>query len=339
MRIFDDSKHASDLPLGDLTQSPSMLPPKRHCSDKLIWSMSGSVLSMVESAAISSRSTSSTPRNEAIRSSSKTPLPRPPKSPNNADITTFLQRTSGRSSNQRAPSPVPLFPINESIIPPAQPPIHLKLPPRHRRSSSVPIEQRANLRPHTAHGTSPTAKCSKVEILSPNPNPKVLKRPTTSSGSIRARTFYNTPQSSPGRPPSGHRAPVSQESSESSSSRTSPGFRSAWTWTPPDSWSGPPTSGETPSKELRKSNSKSEVKAGNQLTPRFAILSPSFWKLSSLVRGAQGDARKYHVNEVPPKEQDRQDVLVTVQGRDGMSENAAVIDVIPQLRTLKSMTP
>lgn len=339
-QTIDDSRHATDLPLEGSTQAPSVLPPKWHrmLSAKSIRSMTSPGFSMVESAATPSRSLSLTSRNETISSLSETPLPRPSKPPNDVDIrTTSLGSTSGRSSNQRVPSPVSLFSINESIIPTAHPPIHLRLPPRHQRSSSAPIEQSVNVRPHTAHGMTPAARRSKVELFPPNIKLQLLKRPTSSSGGMRPHTIYNTPEYSPGRPSSGHRTLVLQESPEPLSSPTSPGFKSAWTWAPPDSWSGPPVSEENPAKKLRRSNSKSKLKTGNQSTPRFTILSPSFWKLSSLTRGAQGDAKKYYVNGVPPKEQGCQDVLVTVEGRHGMTENATVIDIIPQLRELKSV--
>ena len=298
-------------------------------SAKPICSMTG--LFTVESAALQSISRGTTSLEAPL-------LLRPPKSFHNVDVTTSAGGTNNRGSKPRAPPQVPAFSINESTVPTTMPPIHLKPPPRHKRSVSVPTGRlMADLRPHTAHGMAPATRRSEVEFLLPILNPRPLNRPKTSNGlngSTRPHTMYNTSDSFPSKSSSSKRTPVSRDSPESPSSPISLAFKTAGTWTPPDSWSGPPTPSENPGNNLKKSNSKLKLKIGNQSFSRLNILSPSFWKNSFLIRGTQGGGSRICCsNEVPPD----QHVLVTVEGQAGMTQKAAINDIIPQLRALKSI--
>ncbi|KAL4068552.1 hypothetical protein V8B97DRAFT_845403 [Scleroderma yunnanense] len=332
LQPLQSSNSAPDSPIG--------LPPKLNRVLSLK-SMDSNADPAVESIATASRSLSTTFREATTMPSVEKPLPRPPKSLNNANIRTSLSSTSSRNPNQWEPAS--LFPINESFLPATKPPPPLKLLPKHKRSPSVLSEPEAGVRPRSAHGTSSAAKHSDLPPFFPSPSPQVFKRPTSSSGDRRPRTMYDT-SDSPGRLPSSQRIIVSPESPGSPCSTASLGSshqhfstsnsKSTGTWMPPDSWAGPPASREISGKGLSGDNSKAKTTTGSKASSRFAVLSSSFWKTSFLGHVGEGGALGKHFLK---RESSEQQGVVVVEGRDGIVEKAAVTDIIPHLRSLRDI--
>lgn len=106
--------------------------------------------------------------------------------------------------------------------------------------------------------------------------------------------------------------------------------KSDGTWVPPDSWLGPTTHDCEKSKECPKNSHRTRT---HKLFSRFIRVSPSSWNLSFLTHVTECDTLDRHpVKEELPEEQE---VIVMVEGKDGMSTQA-VYEVIPRLRALKS---
>ncbi|KAI6142857.1 hypothetical protein BKA82DRAFT_530071 [Pisolithus tinctorius] len=256
----------------------------------------------------------------------------PPKSPSSIK-STLASFVDSRIKTRTVSEPISLFPIHESFLPRTKSPPPRKL---HRRANSVLITTPTTPRPRAAGTSPPNAERPK------STHPSHARR-VHSSASIRPHTVCDASQIS-------LQAPSSLDSSElpspASSIKHGSGLTAAcgssstthldtldWTWMPPDSWMGPPVHERGKSKECPKNSHKIRTR---KLFSRFIRVSLPSWNLSFLAHFTEvteSDTLNRHpVNE---DSLEKQEVIVMVERRDGMSTQA-VNDVIPQLRALKS---
>ncbi|KAI6010132.1 hypothetical protein EDC04DRAFT_2906190 [Pisolithus marmoratus] len=230
--------------------------------------------------------------------------------------------------------PVSLFPIDESYLPSTKPPPPRKL---HKRAASALTEAPTTPRPRSAGASSVTTERPKHAFFSPTHRSHT--RRSHSSTSIRPHTVCEASEISLQTPGSEQSLDSPEYPSPVSSTRHGNDFptcessthfdRSDWTWTPPDSWSGPQARKRGKSTECSQNSHKTRPR---NLLSWFVRVSPSSWNLSFSTLPTENSAPKRSpVKKEPPG---RQELIVTVEGKDGMSTQP-VYEVIPQLRALK----
>lgn len=259
-------------------------------------------------------------------------------SPTSPTRTVSSRRSSVDSGVKSRPTlePISLFPISESFLPRAKPSSPRKL---HKRTNSVLVEASAARRPSSAGTSSPKAERPTPVISTPTRLSHA--RRIHSSASIRPHTVCDASEISLRMPNNGQNLDSRELPSPASSIRhgscsttacgssSGDSDKSDGTWVPPDSWSGPTAYDGEKSKECPKNSHRSRT---HKLFSRFIRLSPPSWNFSFLTHVTEiGTLERHPVKEELPEQQE---VIVVVEGRDGMSTQA-VYEVIPQLRALK----
>ncbi|KAI6003111.1 hypothetical protein EDD15DRAFT_2360991 [Pisolithus albus] len=293
------------------------------------------------SSAADSHPTASRPSCTKIRCSPKTASGTKSEStsPTSPTTTVSSRRSSVDSGVKSRPTlePISLFPIDESFLPRAKPSSPRKL---HKRANSVLVEASAAQRRPSSAGTS-SPKAERPTPVISTPTHLSHARRIHSSASIRPHTVCDASELSLQMPNNEQNhesrelpSPVSSIRHGSCSttvcgSSSCDSDKSDGTWIPPDSWSGPVAYDCEKSKECPKNGHRSRT---HKLFSRFIRLSPPSWNFSFLTHVTEIDALERH----PVKEDlpEQQEVVVVVEGRDGMSTQA-VYEVIPQLRALK----
>ncbi|KAG1722640.1 uncharacterized protein EDB91DRAFT_1088061 [Suillus paluster] len=236
-----------------------------------------------------------------------------------------------------------------------------------------PLTRAASMRSHTTHQT-PVRRAPATEPVGFFPVPNVL---TSGKAVARARSpSIPSPCSrtvSPILPPSSPdielgipgplptdaqtldqhilsrintQTTVATHHTQWSAASTPESSRAKWTWTPPESWSGPPSavssadSGDRPpsrfSKMARlrrpKSTSRS-VSSVSSMKPPYSHPNTSSPTLTYTTTTTLG---KGPMPYIVKEESDSPGVIVKMQGHEGHWEEAALKDVIPHLRELKS---
>ncbi|KAI6104225.1 hypothetical protein F5141DRAFT_1216761 [Pisolithus sp. B1] len=334
----DKSIHGPEVEPGPVVQGSSSSPHKLRRVSSFD---SSATASKPGSSAAESQSMVSCPSCTEIRCCPRTtsgakPESTPPRSPTSTESSRASSADSGIKSRTIL-EPVSLFPISETFLPRAKPLSSRKL---QKRTPSVLVEASAAPRPSSAGASSLKGECPKPVISTPT-HPSHARR-IHSSTSIRPHTVCDASEISLQMPNNEQNLDSQELPSPVSSTRHDSGItatcgsssshsdKSDGTWVPPDSWLGPTTHDCEKSKECPKNNHRTRTR---KLFSRFIRVSPSSWNLSFLTHVTECDMLDRHpVKEELPEEQE---VIVMVEGKDGMSTQA-VYEVIPRLRALKS---
>lgn len=282
--------------------------------------------------------------------------------------------------------PISLFPVNEGFFGRPKLPPPLKVIPKkvkkHQRTQTVaasptttaherPLTRALSTRSHTTHHRRapanepmglfpiPNSLTSSGRSVTLTRNPSVLSPGSRSAGSVLPSLPSERRPELPSPSPTRAQAPnerslsrintqtsVTSHQTQISTTSASESPPAKWTWTPPQSWSGP--SSAVSSAESGDHNSK---KAAISTMVRLRRPKSSSRSVSSVPKNiyshpntssptlSPSATTKLGKGPVPPIAQDKRvspGVIVKMQGHEGDWEEAAVQDVIPRLREMKS---
>lgn len=196
---------------------------------------------------------------------------------------------------------------------------------------SAILTQRSSALPHSSRSAGPDPRPvpsdSELELAPPSPsrtqapNKRSLSRINTQTAVASHRTQFST-TSAPELP------------------------RAKWMWTPPSSWSGPSSAVSSESGDSSHSSKKMFPSMGRFRRPKsssrsLASTSKSLYSSpnTSSPTLSPSATTKCEKGRVPPIAEDKSDstgVIVNIQGHEGDWEAAALQDVIPRLREMKS---